>query len=1001
MPIHSRRSYDDQRLASIKQVNSLMGIVPGLITRLHPGLAEFVCNTVTKFIDTPGLYQFSVALLWARNDLQALEYVCRNAIHKYPGRPYFRQMYSELAERSSEVERALSILGPEQPEKESVFMLLLRIRLHRRRNQLEEALRLAKIVCRRFPDAAKPRLVLGQVLAMSGRRDEAAKCFSEGMTRFPQTLKFPELLSGMAKRAGDEATSIQLDMTCLDVSPDNRRALESLAHSLETTAVRPPEALAYFDTYEANAKLKPAEFRVLRRIATVTGKEIDPVALRRVAYATGPISSDPLDRLLALAALEDFEEAAKSLAALIAEGHWDQRFTAYLKAHGEQLQSVPIPPHLPTLDFIAAKLRMIAHNHVKREFAQYLSGTIVNRVLKSTYPEELRPRISFICPIHRKRDVPNLLLQIQRQHWQPTEVVFCINSPEIDEADLALNPGSQYTCRIIRCDPGNTVGYYLNRCVKEATGDLIMRIDADDLYAPGYTGYMVRFIREVGSDIVSMDLSTVYLDDVEQTYLKKPLMLPDVAASGDVDEYTLGSGSSLCARREVFDKVNFDQSLNSGEDTRFYRMAASVGLTIRVAPNFFHTNVRHADKMLHTWRLDDFDIISERSVFLGDGPITPEPGSLPHGPGSGDPFELLFSDSRLRWMQELDIDGVLRSAVHRINLLVGKDTPVADCDSSVLQVARVGAPTGNGDSRVLVFIPEDPDLEESVARDASAISLTHDLMPELIVGKYSAIKSPTVLESRRRLQPELGFSQTTCRYAILCNPRAGSEYLCGLLNSMGMGNPRELLREPMANVLSKSSNPSAYLLNIFARQAGEGVFGTKIVSQFLFDQPEQDWVFDIMNWMVDNSFHIVRLNRPLEHAAISAYIAEKHGIWHYRERPGGHLAYIKGDKQKALPPYDFHGISSEMEKFLGWTTKLDEVIREIVPQERLREVNYDDLCAAPQGTAEEIADFIGFRPLPKSLAIGITRPTSNKFSGLKEYRQRFVKDWLAAQQHQE
>ncbi|MGD0191534.1 MAG: hypothetical protein ABSD74_12405 [Rhizomicrobium sp.] len=122
------------------------------------------------------------------------------------------------------------------------------------------------------------------------------------------------------------------------------------------------------------------------------------------------------------------------------------------------------------------------------------------------------------------------------------------------------------------------------------------------------------------------------------------------------------------------------------------------------------------------------------------------------------------------------------------------------------------------------------------------------------------------------------------RFAIVCVPRSGSRYLSALLSRRGVGAPREHIREPMAHIIAEGNmgfGPAVESLERFGQR--NGIFGTKLISTFLVHASHRR-VAELkqnIEWMVDRGYHLVRLERPVEEAAVSSYIAFQMQKWHF------------------------------------------------------------------------------------------------------------------------
>jgi LPS sulfotransferase NodH len=119
-------------------------------------------------------------------------------------------------------------------------------------------------------------------------------------------------------------------------------------------------------------------------------------------------------------------------------------------------------------------------------------------------------------------------------------------------------------------------------------------------------------------------------------------------------------------------------------------------------------------------------------------------------------------------------------------------------------------------------------------------------------------------------------------YAIVGTPRCGTEFLCDALTSTGAaGFPEEHLRlESQLLTRHGRFDCVAYFRALRSRRVTpNGVFGTKIISHFLFDHLR--WAPKLHRELTSLRYiHIVRRDRIGQ--AISAMVASKTGVWHLR-----------------------------------------------------------------------------------------------------------------------
>lgn len=127
-------------------------------------------------------------------------------------------------------------------------------------------------------------------------------------------------------------------------------------------------------------------------------------------------------------------------------------------------------------------------------------------------------------------------------------------------------------------------------------------------------------------------------------------------------------------------------------------------------------------------------------------------------------------------------------------------------------------------------------------------------------------------------------TRTVKRYAVLCIPRSGSRYLASMLNRAGLGAPQEHLREPLASVITDGKLGFVEAMEGLERFGQRnGIFGTKLISTFIIAASNEKLSVLEANIgaMVARGYQFVHLDRPLNDAVISSYIAFRLNKWHF------------------------------------------------------------------------------------------------------------------------
>lgn len=182
------------------------------------------------------------------------------------------------------------------------------------------------------------------------------------------------------------------------------------------------------------------------------------------------------------------------------------------------------------------------------------------------------PRISVIIPAYNVASyVGETLASVFAQTFADYEVIV-VNDGSLDTSELesALEP---YAGRLRYFKQENAgASAARNHGLREARGELIAFLDADDLWLPNYLEEQLKFLREHNCDLVCAD-ALIFGDspDAGRTYMES--LMETAPPVGEVTFLDLVSGerslitSGVLARRKLIFEVGlFDEALRNAQD---------------------------------------------------------------------------------------------------------------------------------------------------------------------------------------------------------------------------------------------------------------------------------------------------------------------------------------------------------------------------------------------------------------------------------------------------
>lgn len=175
--------------------------------------------------------------------------------------------------------------------------------------------------------------------------------------------------------------------------------------------------------------------------------------------------------------------------------------------------------------------------------------------------------LSIIVPtLNEEKYLPLLFEQIKKQDYRDYEVVVA----DAGSTDKTLEIVREYGHRLV---PGGTVAQGRNRGAKAAKGELLLFMDADNIYLPGdFFSLLVKEFEEKRCDIATFPM---YIDGNKVDKVVFKVYNWWVKSFQRFKAY---ASNSMIVKKGVFEKIGgFDETIRLAEDHDFARRAAKVG----------------------------------------------------------------------------------------------------------------------------------------------------------------------------------------------------------------------------------------------------------------------------------------------------------------------------------------------------------------------------------------------------------------------------------------
>jgi glycosyltransferase involved in cell wall biosynthesis len=205
--------------------------------------------------------------------------------------------------------------------------------------------------------------------------------------------------------------------------------------------------------------------------------------------------------------------------------------------------------------------------------------------------------VSAVLVTRRPCFVTEILGMMAAQSYSPLEVVLVLHGHTSDD----LPPEAREACgrqgvRLVLAPAELTLGECLNQGIAVSHGEVVTKVDDDDIYGPGYLAEaMEAFITGKG-DVIGKAEQYVYLTATRELLLRLP------GWSQDKDHRYVAGGTLLMPRRLALDP-GFEP-IPCRVDTSFLHACLAVGVRI-YATSRRHFVRRRFDNDHHTWRPDE------------------------------------------------------------------------------------------------------------------------------------------------------------------------------------------------------------------------------------------------------------------------------------------------------------------------------------------------------------------------------------------------------------
>jgi spore maturation protein CgeB len=221
-------------------------------------------------------------------------------------------------------------------------------------------------------------------------------------------------------------------------------------------------------------------------------------------------------------------------------------------------------------------------------------------------PVAARPSVTALVSTNRPHQLDHVLGVLGAQEGVDLQVALLTHGFEADDADLRARAkdAGVGTLELLSAPADVPLGSCLNRLLDAADGDVVAKIDDDDLYGPQYLSDQLYALAYSGADVVGKQAHYMYLEGADATILR---------FADREHRYTdRVMGPTIVATRASAAGVRF-RALERGEDTAFLADLAEAGGIVYSADRFNFVQVRSAPGG-HSWTVSEAELLASGQV---------------------------------------------------------------------------------------------------------------------------------------------------------------------------------------------------------------------------------------------------------------------------------------------------------------------------------------------------------------------------------------------------
>ncbi|MCX7542892.1 glycosyltransferase [Corynebacterium sp. P5848] len=268
----------------------------------------------------------------------------------------------------------------------------------------------------------------------------------------------------------------------------------------------------------------------------------------------------------------------------------------------------------------------LVHNTVLREHMIHLGqrriwrehtyGHRVDTILQTIGLGETRrsrPTVSALVSTNRPTQIDHVLDSVVAMNGvNNIDVQLCLLTHGFRGDSSIVERASQLglSGTVLIHEPASTpLGSCYNKLAAVANGEVVAKIDDDDLYGPHYLSDQVYALDYSGADVVGKQAHYTWFESSNCTSIVSP------EREHKLTHFV--AGPTIVTWRKTLLETPF-REINRGEDTKFLQDVIDAGGTIYSADRYNFVRVRGSHG--HTWALSDWEMLAKSDVVVNGLP---------------------------------------------------------------------------------------------------------------------------------------------------------------------------------------------------------------------------------------------------------------------------------------------------------------------------------------------------------------------------------------------